>query len=228
MFSASGIIRRGAFYADWILTADGIALSAVIEFAHVCRGRCRVFDFLPSWRCFLDGVFLSWRRFQNYSAVYRVLCRYNRSAGADIILLQSRRTFAEFVWILLKTATLPRYKLQNTCSAKKIEALLCVRLFYGAISLGENGFLSAFAFVSDFANWFADSAQIKSRHTYSLRPGVLAWNCPKNPIPHTEAHRIFAFCRQNAPISPDARRNFAPSRKILTQEIVKIAPFPSK
>ena len=221
------IIRRGAFYADWIFAAGGIVRSSVIEFAHVCRGRCRAFGFLLPRRCFLDGVFLSWRRFQNYSAVYRVLCRYNRSAGADIIDSPGE-TLSESVWILLKTATLPRYKLQNTCSAKKIEALLCVRLFYGAISLGENGFLSVFAFVSDFANWFADSAQIKSRHTYSLRPGILAENCPKNPIPHTEAHRLYAFCRQNAPISPDARRNFAPNRKILTHKIVKIAPFPSK
>ena len=48
------IIRRGAFYADWIFAAGGIVRSSVIGFAIVCRGRCRVFVFYR-----LDGVFLT-------------------------------------------------------------------------------------------------------------------------------------------------------------------------
>lgn len=47
------IIRRGTFYADWILTADGIVRSSVIGFAHVRRGRCRAFGFLLPRRCFV-------------------------------------------------------------------------------------------------------------------------------------------------------------------------------
>ena len=47
-------------------------------------------------------------------------------------------------------------------------------------------FSCGFSFVLDFANRFADSAQVKSRHTCKLRPLYTCVKLPENPITHTE------------------------------------------
>ena len=77
--------------------------------------------------------------------------------------------------------------------------------------------------------------QIDLRIRRKLKGGILTACAPvylpkiarKSDNAHGK-HRLFAFCRQNTPISPDAERDFAPSRKILTQKFPEIAPYPSK